>query len=239
MELVERCWDTYNDLITGKEADRDYNNIKTWFKNEEDYHSITMCAKTTVKAPIMTVLSVFGEVDLIDTFIESFEKFTILGIHSPFRLLTLCQLKMPLFIHGRDIIAMGIGIPCSEEKSVMLALRSLSVDSFLGTEIPKETSDFIRIILNFGFYLLTYIDENTTEFSMGINIDPKVDMIPWFILNTFLKEVAYYIALNFKERMEKLDTTIYDKRREERKDFYKKIEERIIFIPKDNTTELD
>lgn len=240
MELVDRCWDTYNELIANKDPDRNYNNIKTWFKNEEDVHSITMCGKTTVKAPIMTVLSVFAEIDLIDSFIDSFEKIDVVKQFSNFRILNTCKLKMPMFVSARDLVTMGIGMTLTEEKSVLLAMKSVIDEEYLGTKVPKETSNYIRIVLNFGFYLLNYVDDSHTELSLALNVDPKVPMIPWFILNTFLKEVAYYIVLGFKERMEKLDGKIgkiYNERREKRKEFYKQIQDRIIF-DSTNTTEI-
>lgn len=232
MTLVDRCWDTYNECIEGREPDRDYNDIKTWFKQEEDVGSITMCGKTTINAPFMTVLSVFAEIDLMDTFIDSFEKVDALKYYSNFRLLTWSRLKMPLSFQNREILAKGIGIAVPTEKSVMIAMESIVDKEYLGTLVPPETNNYTRIQLVYGFYLITYIDENTCELTLATNVDPKIQIIPWFILNAFLKEVAYYIVLNFKTRIENIDKSIYEKRREKRSEFYDKIEKKIRFTEK-------
>jgi len=231
MELVDRCWDTHNELISSREPDRVHNKIETWFKNEEDLGSITMCGRTIVNASIMDVLAVFGEVDLIDSFIDEFEKIEVIKQFSNFRILNTCKLKMPLFVEARDLVTMGIGITLQEEKSVLLAMKSVE-GKYLGTPCPNESNTHKRIFLNFGFYLLTFIDETHTELSFGINVDPKVPMIPWFMLNTFLKEIAYYILLNYRDQIEKLDKTVYEKRRLERREFYEEIKERITFVSK-------
>ena len=235
MDLVDRCWDTYNELIANSEPDREYNKVKTWFKHEQDFASITLCGKSLVNASFMEVIAVFGEIGLIGSYIDFFEKLDIEKQFSNFRYMCQVNLKMPLFVKARDLIVMGLGITLSEEKTVILAMRSIIDEEFLGAKVPKESADYIRIVLNFGFYLITYVDDNHTELSLGLNVDPKVSVVPWFILNSFLKEVAYYIVNGFKDKIEKIDKTEYKKRRELRKEFYDKISERLHFIPTNTT----
>lgn len=234
MELSSRCWDTYNEVIAGREPDREHNSIKTWFKNEEDLGSITMCGQTTIKCPILNVLGVFAEIDIIDTFIEQFDKIDVIKSFSDFRIVTCNRIKMPTFIQWRDMITLGLGMALEEDKSCMLAFKSILDKEYLGEKMPGEDPNYCRIVLNFGFYLLEYVDENTTRLSCCFNIDPKVPMIPWFILNTFLKEIAYYIVLNFKDQMEKLDihNKVYDERKKKRQKFYDNIASKVTFAGK-------
>ena len=209
MELVDRCWDTHNTSIAINPPDRTHDDIETWFKYEEDTNCITICGRCNIKAPILTVLSVFAENDLLPTFIDTFDSLTLLKQFSNFRFLTNIKIKMPTLISNREVITYGIGMACEEDKSILMAFKTPTDfknpddQDYLGVKIPKE-SDHSRVYINFGFYLLTVVDENTTEFVMASNIDPNIAIVPMFIINTFMKEVGYYICSDFKKRIEKL-----------------------------------
>jgi hypothetical protein len=165
----------------------------------------------------------------MSSFIESFESLEVIKQFSNFRFMTKVILKMPLFIQNREIVNVGFGIANQEQKSVLMPFRSITDPKYMDIDVPREdTSKATRIIMNFGFYKLTLIDENTTEFVLSFNVDPNVALIPWFVINTFVKEISYYIVLSFKDRIENMDKTVYNKRMEEKKDFYNKIKREVI-----------
>jgi len=164
----------------------------------------------------------------MSSFIDSFESLEVIKQFSNFRFLTRERLKMPMFVQSRELITLGFGIANPEQKSVLLPFRSLTEPSYMGVECPKENPNYTRIVMNFGFYLLTLIDENTSEFVLSFNVDPKIQLVPWFVINSFVKEVSYYIVLAFRTRMETMDKSIYDKRMLEKKVFYDKIKKDVI-----------
>ena len=58
--------------------------------------------------------------------------------------------------------------------------------------------------MNFGFYIAKYLDEDHAELFSCFNVDPKVS-VPWFLINTFTKDVGYYMMSDFRKIAEKED----------------------------------
>jgi hypothetical protein len=72
----------------------------------------------------------------------------------------------------------------------------------------------------FGFFNIKCIDEETIEVINCYNVNPKVSVIPWFVLNTFLREISYYIMDDLKKQIENADFSIYEERIKKNKNFY-------------------
>jgi hypothetical protein len=228
--LEERCLQLLKEMDNSK-ADRDYHGIETWFKYEQEVKSITICGRTTVNADLLTVLAVLAEIDLMKTFISRFEDLHFLAQITPFRMLIQNKLKMPITISNREIILTGFGIVNKKEQTVLIPLRS--VDHYLDNEIPAESHNYKRIIMNLGFFHLKFVNENQYIISNCYNVDPKVPVLPWFLLNVFIKEINYYILEGLKKQIESKDTkirSIYEQRMEERKEFYSRVQDEILSV---------
>jgi hypothetical protein len=217
-ELFHRCWDAYKLMQTNK-PDRSSNGVDTWFKFEEDVNTITIMARTIVKANIIKVLSILAEVDLMSKFVDKFEEIKKLEEFSFFRWLVRIRIKMPMTFSNREIVAVGFGTCLPDTKACILPFRSL-INNYFRIEGPEEDPNYKRIDMNFGFFHIKYIDENTCELANCYNVDPKIPVIPWFLLNTFIKELSYYIMNEIRQQIETADDKIYADRRDSNKEFY-------------------
>lgn len=174
----------------------------------------------------MHILSVLAEIDLMKTFVPRFEDILYLNNLTPFRMLFHSKIKMPTTISNRDLILSGFGIINKSNKNIIIPIKSVS--EYYGKSIPAETKQYKRVFLNFGFFKIQYINDDTYEISNCYNVDPKVPVLPWFLLNTFIKEVNYYILENFKTQIQNDQVkVVYDKRISDKKDFYDRIKREI------------
>jgi hypothetical protein len=195
--------------------------------NLDAVKSVTICGRTMVKGELLHIFSVLAETDLLTKFITQFEEIKKVDEISPFRWIIQTKIKMPITFTNRDLMAVGTGVLNKEEKNVLLCFQSR--DSLLGKKLPEETSKHKRIECIFGFYHIQHVKDDTFYITSGINIDPKIPIIPWFILNQCIKESSYYIMDGLRTQIEnKKAFDVYAKRREEKAAFYNKLKNNLI-----------
>jgi hypothetical protein len=154
---------------------------------------------------------------------------------TPFRWMMGVKIKMPFMIDNREVVGAGFCILLEETNSIILPFKSIMNQSkYMGTDVPSEDGNFKRIDLKFAFMHITPIDENSCDLNVTFNIDPKVPLIPWFILNKFMKEASYYIMLEFKNKLESLDKESFLKKINEKKEFYSIVFNRLKVLQKYN-----
>lgn len=157
-------------------------------------------------------------------FISNYEDIEKIGEVSPLRWLMHVKIKMPVTFTNRDLICTGFGVMNKDHKNILITFKS--VEKLINCQVPKETSKYKRIDCNFGYYHIQYIEENKYYITCGFNIDPKIPIIPWFILNNVLKNSTYYIMEGLKKQIlcDKAKE-VYKKRIEEKLDYYQHVKD--------------
>lgn len=131
---------------------------------------------------------------------------------------------MPVMIDNRDLILCGFGMVNSEERTIIIPFKSIEKPVYVDIKVPEESKKYKRIILNHGFLHLKYVDENTYILSNSYNVNPKVPIIPWFVLNKFTKEFSFFVLDGIRNQIENTkNPEVYTRRVLEKKDFYDKI----------------
>jgi hypothetical protein len=223
LHLIDKCSILQN-FMDETPAESEYDGIKTWFKYEEEIKSVTMCGGTVLECDLFHLFAVLSEIDLMEKFISQFEEVNKLSEITKFRWLMQVKVKMPLTFSNRDLVINGFGIINKEQKSILMPFKS--VDHFLDLNIPPETSKQKRIFMHFGFYNIQYLSENKYYVSCAFNLDPKVPIVPWFILNNVMKKITYYIIDGLRKQIySEKAKEIYHKRVEEKKEFYEALRE--------------
>lgn len=221
-ELVERCTGALKRMTTTT-PDRSTNNIDSWFTYENDVNTLTIGSRTQMKCSLIKILAILAEVDMMSKFVSRFESLIKLEEYSLFRWLVQIRINMPVTITNREVLALGFGCINPTDNSVFLPFRSVNSEYYNFIPLPPEDPNFLRIEILFGFFNIKYIDEETVEVINCYNVDPKVPVIPWFILNTFLREISYYIMEDLKKQIENVDFKIYEERIARNKPFYNHI----------------
>ena len=138
---------------------------------------------------------------------------------------------MPMFIDNRDLVLCGFGILDAEEKTIMMPFRSINAPTYIDVDVPKESSGYRRISISHGFFHLKFIKEETFLLSTSYNVDPKVSVIPWIMLNTILKEMSFYVLDGIKNQIENTkNRDVYKKRVEEKKNFYDRVKKELCVL---------
>lgn len=218
-DLIFKCLETYK-KINRKDPDRSADGIDNWFIKDEKLNSITICGRVTISTSFFNMIAVFKEVDILKESITSFEELTAVKVVSQTRWLALNRVKMPVTISNRELYIVGYGIFLKKENMIMILLHSPTPDEEEYKDcILPEDSKYTRLNMNYGFYCVKYLDNQTTELFSCFNMDPKVSYVPWFVLNGIIKEFGYYymsdlrkaaedekLAVKYKQRMLEFST---------------------------------
>lgn len=225
--LTQKCLEIYSQ-ITQTKPDKESDGVKTWFKYEEGIKSMTICGQTVINAELFDILAVLAELDLMKNFIKQFEDIIPLGNITPFRLLIHAKVAMPVTIAKRDLVLKGFSYIDKDNKSILIPIKSVHGGMQNGIDIPKEHSKYKRVDLIFGFFHIKYINEKSFCITNCYNVDPRVSVIPWFIINTVVKFINYYILIGLKKQIEGgKNKELYTKRIEERKEFYQMVKQKM------------
>lgn len=207
--------------------ERSSNNIDSWFNYESDVSSVTIGSRTTIKCEPIKMFAILAEVDIMNQFIDRFESLEKYEEISHFRWTLRIRIKMPITIDNREMVVLGFGFVDPTDKSIYLPFRSITPDHYNFLKSPEENPNYKRIDMNFGFFNLKIIDDNTIECINCYNVDPKVPVIPWLILNTFLKEISYYIMDDLRKQIQNADYKLYEDRIKKNQKFYDHLLEKI------------
>jgi len=232
--ITDKCFECLNRINTTKE-NRSHNGVKTWFIEEPEMSTVTVCATTTINSNLLQLCSVLAEIEDMPKYIKRFHSLKKVCEVTPFRWMIKIRIKMPMFIDNREVVGAGFAIMNEESNSIILPFKSLNnQNDYFGTQVPAEEKSFKRIDMKFGYMHIIPKDENSCEVSVAFNVDPKVPLIPWIILNKFIKEASYYIMLDFKNQIEKLDKETFLKKINEKKEFYTKVFTRLKVLQNNN-----
>jgi hypothetical protein len=212
--------------VNSKVPEREHAGIKSWFFYNDKISTITLCNRCNVKAPLLHILSVLAEIDLMKNFVKSLNKVEKCGDITMFRFILKIEINLPLTISNREMIGFGIGSIDKSTKSILMPFKSINpkLSSYCSVPVPPEGKSYKRIYVEFGFFNLTVVNENECEITQCINVNPKVSYIPLFVINKILKEISYYMTAEFKTQIEKsVNDEVYPERRKKNPIFYEKL----------------
>lgn len=212
--------------VNNSKPERDSGGIQSWFFEEEGINTITLCNKSIIKASCLHILSCVCELDLLKTAIKQLNKCEKFGEFSILRFLMTIQVNLPMMISNREIIAFGFGSIDKSTKNLLIPFKSINpkIKKYCGVEVPAIDSNYKRIYIEFGFLNIKIIDDNTCEITQCVNVNPKVSLVPYFIINKVLKEMSYYITSDLIKHVETtMKEDVYEKRRKSNPTLYNRI----------------
>jgi hypothetical protein len=223
-ELIFKCLDNYKKM-NKRDPDRSSNGIDSWFNYEDKLSSMTICGRVTLNVKMLNLIAMFKEIDLLQEQVDQFEFINLMEKITFTKWTAHCGIKMPMTFSNRDLVLIGVGLFDKKEQLFIIAFKSLEQNK--GKTVPQPDSKHCRIDMNFGFYIAKYLDENHSELFTCFNVDPKVS-VPWFLINTFTKDVGYYMTSDFRKIAEKVGLEkIYEERINKFKEDYDKIKKAI------------
>ncbi len=224
-DFIFQCLDNYKQ-INKRDPDRSSDGIDNWFMKLDNSNTITISGRVTISCNFFHMVAVFKETDLLQSTIGSFEELKTIEKLSETRWLVRSRIKVPI-LTNRELYLLGFGIFLEKEKMIMLPFYTPDKDDFSSDLIPDK-SDYTRVNMKFGYYCVRYLDDNNSELFSCFNVDPNISMVPWFVVNGFIKEFGYYIMRDFKKAAEDVKLKEeYLKRIKENSKFYDLIKEHL------------
>jgi hypothetical protein len=114
-----------------------------------------------------------------------------LKLVSRFRKIVRIEVSTPWPLQNRESVADCYGVDMLEENKIVIFVRS--VDAFPGVAIPDNSDRVVRTVIHIGGFLVTMISPTACHFRMMINVDPKLPVLPYAVLNWFTGKVLHYI----------------------------------------------
>lgn len=117
--------------------------------------------------------------------------------------------------------AFGIRLP--ENNSIMILLRGIETEKFLGIDIPQPDGGDVRITMKTGILNLMKRGNNQTQVSFIVHSDPHVAMVPESLLNFCTHSGIYLFMKSMQEKACNFNGSIFETRAKERQEFYQEM----------------
>ena len=177
---------------------RDSDGIRTLFRdlNEQGAYSIRL--EGAVEAPMFDLLALFHEVDLYTKWIPSY---SLLGLKesyvieepSPVEIIASITCTVPPPFSDREVVVYCDGIDCLDEpdcKQIVVLMTSIDHET-----VPRADDAVRAEVLTPSGLLLTPKGDGTTDVCIIMNIDPKVEVIPSWLIDLAVRNLAYLILV--------------------------------------------
>jgi len=218
-DLLYKCLETYK-FMQKQTSFEVIDGIDTIYRMEEDTGIASVCSRTIIKQNIKSIIAHFREVDL-----QGQEEIDVIKLKnfSTFRNFYRSRIGMKGIDGGNvEFITYAFGAPIPGQNSIIICMKSTTKD-FLKDHLPPEDWKYKRMICNYGFINVKYVDENTSLVSNCYNIDPDILIMPAFIINAIMRGFSARILCEAIARFGKSVHDPYEKRMEEKKDEYDKL----------------
>eukprot|EP01091_Cochliopodium_minus_P003876 TRINITY_DN13829_c0_g1_i1.p1 TRINITY_DN13829_c0_g1~~TRINITY_DN13829_c0_g1_i1.p1 ORF type:complete len:335 (+),score=89.36 TRINITY_DN13829_c0_g1_i1:2-1006(+) len=202
---------------------RDKHGLKIEYRQEKDKPTVSLKMEGIIEAPIFNLLSVANELDLWCKFIPRLEKSDIIKEVSKFSKVVYVKMGLPV-ISDREAYLIGYGVDLLEHDCILIIARDVTPAEM--EKVPPPSGNDVRLEVAFAAFLFQPLKENVTRFQFFGNADPKLSIIPYWLINWGVKTMAPYFFDIFKKQSTNLPE-IYHKRIEENQFLYGDLKQRV------------
>ena len=149
-----------------------------------------IAGECVIDAPVYNPLAIFAEIDLFDKWMPQVDHIALVGRLSKFRRIIHYRFKMPIFFSNRDYVCSVVGNIDKEHKAVVFTMKSIETPEYLGFKIPQP-GKAVRVDMKLGALGFEYINDTQCRFRIVLQIDPKIKMIPFSVINFGTKLIIF------------------------------------------------
>ena len=186
-------------------------------KSDQDF---IVRAELLLETPVFPVLTVCNEIDLLPEWIQVVKSVRTVATISHFRRLLWYKFNIPWPASNRDMMVNAYGITLPENNSIMILLRGVESEKFLNLDIPPPDGADVRITMKTGVLNIMKRSHSQTQISFIVHSDPHVAMVPESLLNYCTQTGIFYFMKSMQEKSMDFVGSVFEKRVEERKEFY-------------------
>ena len=183
-------------------------------------------AEAVVDAPLLDVLSLFGEIDLFKDWFPNVTSTTVINQVSNYKGLYRCQQTMPWPLWPRDMVFKVTGMFDEKTNSCICVLKSEKEGQmFFGVPAPATLDGHVRIDIQRGYHYFQYVNQKQTRYVSIFNCDPQVGFVPSWFMNFMMTKIVYQMLVLIQDKSKKVKGSIYEERIKQRESFYKPVQD--------------
>eukprot|EP00475_Leptophrys_vorax_P012256 TRINITY_DN18670_c0_g2_i1.p1 TRINITY_DN18670_c0_g2~~TRINITY_DN18670_c0_g2_i1.p1 ORF type:complete len:265 (-),score=84.72 TRINITY_DN18670_c0_g2_i1:65-859(-) len=176
--------------------------VKIQYNAEPELSTYSFKISALVRAPLFNLIAVVYEVDLYGNWMPRLKYARELALLSKFQKIVQLEINSVWPIANRDSVIEGFGVDFTQEDALLVVIQS--VGDYVQVEVPEPEESVVRATLNIGAFYIKYISEEETQIYMILNFDPKLPVIPDWVLNFATGQVLQWIFY-FMEKAAKFD----------------------------------
>eukprot|EP00164_Ancoracysta_twista_P011785 GFYU01018310.1.p1 GENE.GFYU01018310.1~~GFYU01018310.1.p1 ORF type:complete len:385 (-),score=119.91 GFYU01018310.1:109-1233(-) len=191
-----------------------------WYRHDEGSPLHSLKVERVIEAPLINILALFNEADLYSEIIPLLRISRHVLQAGRTQKVVHIQTKLMWPIADRELLLYGQGINALDETDSIVIILLPAEECPLEFEKPKEKKNVIRAELSIGCILLQPISENKTRFRVFMNQDPKIPLVPAWLLNWIIRTVVVVVVPMLESRAKKVEGTSHGKAIENNPQFY-------------------
>ncbi len=171
-------------------------NKEVYHKQEEGSSTISVFTKFKVDTSLFYPMAMLNEIDNFKEWVPTVVKSDILKEISEDRKVVYMERELPPPFAHRELFIHVSRTFLKEKKGVLYMMRSLTDETAgeLGMMLPPENEEEkVRAQMVKGFMYIEAIDKNSCMFHQYLNMNPKMKLMPDWLLNFSVKNVLYIL----------------------------------------------
>mmetsp|Transcript_19528 Transcript_19528/g.35709 ORF Transcript_19528/g.35709 Transcript_19528/m.35709 type:complete len:282 (-) Transcript_19528:1212-2057(-) len=209
MEMAGQCMEMLSDIVSWTPVYND-DAIATFFKGSGNEFFVR--AEMQMHQPLFPLIALFSEVDLLSQWVSVVKSADVICMPTPYRRLLRFRFDMPWPVTDREAVVSVVGIPVPYNRSALLVIRSVDGSNYLSFPIPDTSEGDVRIDINICCVNIVYNGPEETHLSLIVRSDPKIAMLPKFLINFATKHVMYYLMDTIREKVKNYAGSEYERR---------------------------
>ena len=222
LQEADRCLELLGDLDSWTPV-KETENIAIFSKKSDS--DFIVRAEMLLDQSIFPILSVCNEIDLLPEWIQVVKSVQLIKTVSPFRKVLWYKFNIPWPASNRDMVINAYGIPIPDNKSIMLVLRGVETETFLGNAVPQPDRGDVRVTMKTGVINFMKLSETQTQLSFLSHADPHVSLVPESLMNFCTQTGIYMFIKSMEDKAKAFNGSIFEERVNKNPQFYESISE--------------
>lgn len=217
------CLNMLEDM-SGWELNNDSDGIRTYISGSGNEFLVR--SEAEIETGIFPILVLLAEPDMLTKWLPMLSDVKIVGEPTKYRRILNYKFNLPWPVSDREASILGRGVPLVDSKGLVIIMKTLE-ESYLGIDIPATSPDSIKITVHLSCIYIQYSEENKCSITLIIRSDPKIPLIPQWLINYGSKHVAHIFIQSLRENACNFSGSDFEERVKARPEFYDDIRKKL------------
>jgi hypothetical protein len=183
-------------------------------------------SEAEIETGLFPILVLLAEPDMLPKWLPMLSDVKILGEPTKYRRILNYKFNLPWPVSDREASVLGRGMPLIDSRGLVIMLKTVE-SNYLGTDIPAASEGSVKVDISLSCIYIQYSQENKCSISLIIRSDPKLPLIPQWLINYGTKQVTHIFLKNLREYATKFAGSEFEDRVKARPEFYNDIRKKL------------